>query len=228
MMRALLLLLLMCSAHAGASEILRVAVAANFRGTLEHINQRYQAQSGQEIRLSSASTGILASQLQHGAPFDLFFSADRAAPQQLLAAGIGRSAVCYARGQLALVGGGLEALNNPQLTLAIANPVTAPYGRAAEDVLARTAFSAGKPRQLVRGTNVLQAYQFWRAGAADLALVARSLAPEGSAVPHNWHRPLQQDMLVLRQSAAISAYLQWLRSDTVRQMIIEAGYQPCP
>ena len=228
MIRALTLLLLLHCACASAGEPLRIAVAANFRGTLEQLNQPYQRKSGQQILLSSASTGVLASQVSHGAPFDLFFSADSETPKKLLASGIGTSSACYALGQMSVVGGDFQALQNPELTLAIANPQTAPYGRAAMEILSRPELNLADRGNLIRGTNVLQAFGFWKAGAADLALVARSLAPGGKPIQPDWHQPLQQDLLVLQHSSALTAYLQWLGSDTVRQMIIDAGYLPCP
>ncbi|MEP5569262.1 MAG: molybdate ABC transporter substrate-binding protein [Halioglobus sp.] len=211
-----------------ASEPLRIAVAANFRGVLERINEPYSASTGQQIQLSSASTGVLASQIMHGAPFDLFFSADEEGPNTLRAADLGISSACYALGQVSLVGGDLAALQKPELSLAIANPTTAPYGRAAIEILSRPEFSDIDQDTLIRGTNVLQAFQFWRAGAVDLALVASSLAPAGSVIPLNWYQPIEQHLLVLKQSPQAAAYLQWLGSDTVRQMIIDAGYLPCP
>ena len=228
MTRALAFLLILLMAPTEAAEPLRVAVAANFRGVLEKINEPYTARTGQQIQLSSASTGVLASQLMHGAPFQLFFSADEDAPNTLLAAGKGISSACYALGQISLVGGDLAALQKPELSIAIANPKTAPYSRAAVEVLSRPEFSAVDRGSLVPGTNVLQAFQFWRAGAVDLALVASSLAPEGTAIPASWHQPLQQHLLILERSTETVAYLQWLGSDTVRQMIIEAGYLSCP
>ncbi len=227
MIRSLIFLLVLLVSPAQALEPLRIAVAANFRGVLEQINERYLAQSGQHIQLSSASTGVLANQIMHGAPFDLFFAADTDTPNKLQAANKGLSSSCYAMGQMSLVGGDLAALQKPELSVAIANPKTAPYGRAAIDILSLPEFSAIDRDQLVRGTNVLQAFQFWRAGAVDLALVARSLAPEGYPIATSWHRPLQQNLLVLQRSTAVIAYLEWLGSGTVRQMIIDAGYLPC-
>lgn len=228
----LILLLLLHTLHTvtHASEPLRVAVAANFRHTLEQISERFERRSGYRVLLSSASTGTLYNQILRGAPFHLFFAADRERPQGLAAAGLGHSE-CYARGRLVLVGGGLEALADPSLSLAIANPETAPYGAAAAEVLARPEFSAGTDRRLVRGQNVAQAFQFWHSGATELALVARALAPAATPVPQGWHRPVDQYLLVLARAAAseaAAAYMDWVRSDTVRSLIIEAGYDPCP
>ena len=135
MIRSLTFLLVLLVSPAQALEPLRIAVAANFRGVLEQINERYLAQSGQHIQLSSASTGVLANQIMHGAPFDLFFAADTDTPNKLQAANKGLSSSCYAMGQMSLVGGDLAALQKPELSVAIANPKTAPYGVSAFEVV---------------------------------------------------------------------------------------------
>lgn len=232
-MRPLLLVLLLAlPAIARTGEPLRVAVAANFRPTLEQLSARFEEQTGQRVLVSSASTGVLYNQILHGAPYDLFFAADRERPRKLQEQGLGTSE-CYARGRLVLVGGkgDLAALADPGRSLAIANPDTAPYGAAAMEVLARPAFATGRTRRLVRGNNVAQAYQFWQSGGTDLALVARALAPAGTVIPAEWHRPLDQYVLVLDRGArrgAVQAYMDWMRSDTVRSQIIDAGYDSCP
>jgi molybdate transport system substrate-binding protein len=203
---------------------------------LQQVSEPFQQETGIKIALSSGSTGILYSQIIHGAPYALFFSADNSTPQKL-ASGEGAPTVgapfCYARGELVLVGGdgSLEQLADPTLSLAIANPLTAPYGEAARSVIARPEFSAGSARKLVRGNNVAQAYQFWHSGAVDLALVPRALAPDGAAVPGNWHMPLDQFAVALAPAASdprLSRYLEWIRSDRVRTLITDAGYLPCP
>jgi len=231
-MRYTALLLLLFVSPLWASEPVRVAVAANFKQTLQQISAQFEAKTGYRVTLSSASTGVLFSQIVHGAPFDLFFAADRETPEKLVSSGSAVSGTfCYARGSLVLAGGDgtLAQLANPRLSLAIANPVTAPYGRAAVQVLAREEFKSGNARKLVRGNNVVQAYQFWHSGAVDLALLPRALAPDAATpVPHNWYQPLEQHAAVLARNGAVDAYLDWIRSDTVRSLITEAGYEPCP
>jgi molybdate transport system substrate-binding protein len=209
---------------------LRVAVAANFKPTLAEICREFTANTGHQVTLSSASTGVLSNQVLHGAPFDLLFAADRESPDKLFHAGIGQQPFCYAIGQLVLVGqhGDLDKLAQPGLSLAIANPATAPYGRAAMEVLQREAFIDARERKLVRGNNAVQAYQFWHSGAVALALVPRSLAPEATTIPQAWHQPLRQHAMVLKESAAASALLQWLQRAEVREQITGAGYLPCP
>jgi len=236
MLRYLLLLALLLPGPGRGAEPVRVAVAANFRATLEHINPLFQKQTGYQVVLSSASTGVLVSQILHGAPFDVFFSADRKAAFAVAnasVAGLRGQPFCYAVGTLVLAGGNgqLAQLGDPGLSLAIANPTTAPYGTAAMAVLARPEFSTGRGRKLLRGTNVLQAYQFWHSGAAHLGLLPAALVPQGTPIPTAWHEPLEQFALALRPVAdhpALNSYLNWIRSDTVRALITDAGYQPCP
>tara|TARA_R110000823_G_scaffold125385_10_gene252146 strand:- start:6170 stop:6862 length:693 start_codon:yes stop_codon:yes gene_type:complete len=214
-----------------AAEPLRVAVAANFKPVLQRLSEDFTQRTGIEVRLSSASSGVLATQILHGAPYDVFFSADRERPEALIAGGIAEAAAafCYASGRLVLVGGELADLARADVSVAIANPATAPYGEAALDVLAREAYLPGAARTLVRGNNVAQAYQIWHSGAADLALIPLALAPaEPVPIPASWHRPLQQFALVLGEGDSLQRYLKWIRSATVRSQIIHAGYDPCP
>jgi molybdate transport system substrate-binding protein len=235
-MHYFLLLLLLLPIPGQGAEPLRVAVAANFRATLEQVNAAFQQQSGYPVVLSSASTGVLYSQILHGAPFDIFFAADKNTAARLAPAAGGPAAgaaFCYATGSLVLAGGdgSLGQLDDPGKSLAIANPATAPYGAAAMEVLGRAEFSRGQGRKLVRGTNVVQAYQFWHSGATDLALIPRALAPTATPVPDAWHQPLEQFAIALAAPAnhpALASYLKWIGSARVRALITEAGYEPCP
>ena len=229
-MRLLASLLLLVACPLWAGETLRVAVAANFKPTLDQASREFESATGITVKLSSASSGVLASQVRHGAPFDLFFAADRAGPAQLqeLAADNSPGAFCYAIGRLSLAGGQLEDLGKSRLSLAIANPATAPYGRAAMEVLQRQG-AANLDRDLVRGNNVAQAYQFWHSGAVDMALLPQGMAPaDAPLIPADWHKPVAQYALALSDSAAAERYLKWMRSERVRTLILDAGYEPCP
>ena len=210
------------------ADTLRIAVASNFKATLEFINEGFEAENGTRILLSSASTGTLTNQIRHGAPFDLFFAADASTPRDLAKA-LDSESFCYAVGRLVLVGGVVEDLRLADKTLAIANPATAPYGRAAMEVLSRKEFSPGNSRTLIRGNNAAQAYQFWHSKSVDLALIPLALARENSvAIPAAWHSLIEQRAVVIKQSETVERYLQWLRSDRVRSLIHQAGYEPCP
>ncbi len=233
-MRPVILLLLLACIAATHGATLRVAVAANFKPTLQHISQGFEAKTGHRVLLSSASTGTLVNQISAGAPFDLFFAADRASVTHLGAAGhtAGSPGFCYAVGRLVLAGGDgrLAQLADPTLSLAVANPVVAPYGRAAKEVLARPEFATGAARKLVRGANAAQAFQFWHSGATDLALLPRSLA-DGTEIPADWHAPVEQYAVRLGDGAgdpALDDFLQWLQSEPAQAIIDAAGYRPCP
>ncbi len=232
-MRIVTLLLLLLAPPLSAGESISIAVAANFKPTLEKITAPFLANTNIFVTFSAASTGALATQILHGAQYDLFFAADEETPQTVATARTLASTdlFCYARGSLVLAGGkdGLDALARPELSLAIANPATAPYGRAAMEVLARPEFSAGQARKLVQGNSVAQALQFWQSGAVDMALLPKALkAADATPVPLSWYQPVTQYAAVLKHSPAVDEYLQWLRSDTVRDLITDAGYEPCP
>jgi len=231
---AILAFLLLCTTPLQA-EIVHIAVAANFKAAAERINTQFEAHTGHSTLLSSASTGALHSQILYGAPFDIFFSADEKSPHMLEEEGLGvpGQQFCYALGILVLVGSQTpEAdLRNPQLSLAIANPNTAPYGKAAWEVLQKLQFKPAVSRKLVRANNAIQAYQHWHSSAVDLALVPRSLTPEeGATIPPNWYTPIEQHVILLQRGAenpAAQAYIRWLRSEEVQTSIKKSGYGNC-
>ena len=213
-----------------------MAVATNFRPILEKLHPRFERETPYRVVMSSGATGALYHQITSGAPFDVFLAADHRTPSQLAKqypAG-STNLECYARGRLALEGSGgeFDALAKPELSLAIANPATAPYGAAAQQVITREEFTSGKARKLVRGSNAMQAFQFWHTGGVDLALVPRSLAgPEALVIPPDWHAPIDQYALLLpaaQANPAATRYFRWLLSAEVQAAIIASGYDACP
>lgn len=215
---------------------LRIAVAANFRDAAGAVAARFQRERGIPISISSASTGVLASQLQRGAPFDVLLAADRQRPNALAEAGhaLGEP-ICYAVGRLVLLGASSAnwrtELGNSERSLAMANPRSAPYGQAALAVLERADVADARQRRVVMGSNVQQTFQFWHSGAADLALVARSLSPEnGVLIPADWHEPIEQYALISSASTRpqqARAFLDYLGKPA--QPLLQArGYEACP
>lgn len=230
------LLLLMAAAAApglAREDTLHLAVAANFRNAAQQIAAPFEKTHGVRVTISSASTGVLAAQLQAGAPFDLLLAADRERPALLHRAGLAATdPSCYAVGSLVLLGAAEldDALSDPALSIAIANPATAPYGVAALSVLSRHAFAEASARRVVRGSNVQQALQFFDSGATDLALVARSLRPDALPVPAQWHAPIEQYALIPSRSgqpALARAFLDTMASEESRQVLAALGYGPC-
>ncbi|MEO1078865.1 MAG: molybdate ABC transporter substrate-binding protein [Pseudomonadota bacterium] len=218
-----------------APKPLRIAVAANFRSAAQALLAASGLEEQLDARVSSAASGVLAAQISNGAPFDLFLSADRERPAALSAAGIGqKEPVCYARGRLALMGAAnlQGALADPALSIAIANPRTAPYGQAAASVLARPGFANVSQRRVLRAANVQQALQFFDSGASDLALVARSVAGDrGLEIPQSMHPPIDQYALILsagRRGKHAERFLRFLGTTGGRETLETLGYEACP
>jgi molybdate transport system substrate-binding protein len=211
-----------------------VAVAANFRAAAEQLGERFTADTGIAVVVSSASTGVLVAQLRHGAPFDLLLAADQARPQALVDDAIGLGPTqCYALGSLVLLGSDSinAALADGSKSIAIANPRSAPYGAAALAVLNRDGFAGPDDRRVVMGSNVQQAFQFYDSGAADLALVARSLSPQrGLPIPGEWHPRIEQHAVISAatdQLETAQRFMAFILSSSARLLLQSFGYERC-
>lgn len=167
-----------------AAETVRAAVASNFAPAAREIAARFEAETGHRVLLSFGATGQLYAQIVRGAPFEVFLAADDERPALAEAAGLAvpGARFTYAVGRLALVSRepdrirGPESLRSPEITrLALANPATAPYGRAAVETLRALGLDPGSARfRLVQGTNVGQVFSFVHTGNADAGFVALS------------------------------------------------------
>ncbi len=237
------MLLLLCSATAAAEQI-NVAVASNFTPTLRLLAKAFEVQSGHQLRISSASTGKLYAQVNHGAPFDLFLAADAERPRLLEQTGKAApgSRFTYAKGRLALWGPSIistqtaeQLLQSPQLIhIAMANPKTAPYGAAAQHSLEKMGLWDTLQGRLVRGENVGQTYQFVVSGAAQIGFVAYSQVLTGRQtrgylwlVPEAYYPAIRQQAVLLKQAenkSAAQAFMDYLRSAAAQHLISENGY----
>jgi len=226
------------------AEQVRVAVAANFLSTLKIIQPGYEALSGDRLLISAASTGKLFAQIHNGAPFDVLLAADQLYPQKLEADGliVAASRFVYAQGQLVLwarnVERGIGQVNLSQSSgrIALANPRTAPYGMAAQQVLRNLALLDTVGSRLVRGESVGQAFQFTATGNAEYGFVALSqvLSPFNRfnrdrywLIPHSMYEPLYQDAALLKYAQAkpaAQAFLDYLKTPPVRELIRANGY----
>lgn len=221
---------------------LRVAGAANFAGPLTRLADEFRERTGQPLEISTGSTGKLYAQIVNGAPFDVLLSADAERPQLLERAGLGvpGSRFTYALGRLALYGKalrdaahGARALAVAEVQhLAIANPRTAPYGVAAEQVLRKLGVYGKYEARLLRAENVSQALQFVQSGGAELGLLALSTLVDRPkhtywVVPDSLHDPIRQDAILLSRAAPrrdALGFLRFLRGPEARAAIVEAGY----
>lgn len=165
---------------------LRVAAASDLTHAFGEIGQAFEQQTGQRVQFTFGSSGLLATQLTQGAPFDLFAAASHAYAEQAVQAGacLGASMASYAQGRLALwsaAGQGwtpktLSDLADPRVHhVAIAHPDHAPYGKAAQQALQRAGLWTAVQGKLVLAENVRQALQFAASGNAEVALVAAAL-----------------------------------------------------
>ncbi len=237
--------LFFCSATSAAEEI-RVAVAANFLVTLEEIVARFEQDTGHVALVTSGSSGKFYAQIRNGAPFDVFFSADVMRPKLLEEEGfaVQGSRLTYAVGRLTLwrpgptmveKNGTSMLLSDTVKYVAIANPKTAPYGTAAEEVLRKLGLWERIQGRLVRGENVGQTFHFVFSRNAQLGFVALAqvLGPKvngtGSRwdVPAHWHAPLQQQVVLLRKgrhNGGAHALLDYVQGATSRNIIERFGY----
>jgi molybdate transport system substrate-binding protein len=243
----LLTLLLLLSTFTSAQEI-TVAAAADLSTALPEIVAAYTKQTGQTIKLSFGSSGNLTTQIQNGAPFDVFFSADESYPAQLMEKGLADkdSLYRYAVGQLVLWVPndvpidvqklGIQALLDPNVKkIAIANPLHAPYGRAAEAALKHFGVYDRVSAKLVLGENISQAAQFVESGNAQAGLLALShaLSPALKDKGHYWTVPLDayptlnQAAIVLsksKQQAAARKFLDFARGPEGTSLLKSYGF----
>ncbi len=173
--------------NAGAADI-KVAAAADLTFAFKDVAARFEQQTGDSVELTYGSSGNFFAQIQNGAPFDLFFSADVGYPQKLEAAGLIEPGTIYdyASGKLVMwvpnaskldLSRGLAVLIDPGIRkIAIANPLHAPYGGAAVAAMRHDAIYDKVKRKLVLGENISQTAQFVQSGNADVGLIALSLA----------------------------------------------------
>jgi len=229
------------------AETITVAIAANFTKTVEAIGAAWEAKTGNDVRFSFGPSGKLLAQIQHGAPFDGYFSADTRRPQILVDSGEARDFFVYAKGQLALYSDHLpvdedaEAIlaNGDYAHLAMANPKAAPYGLAARQVLERRGLYARlkDAGRIVQGESISQTFQFAATGNAQLGFVALSqLRDPQSPVKgkgHVWmppaedYAPIRQGAVALTRSkhpGLIDDFMAFVRGDEAARIIQQFGY----
>ncbi|MCZ6802190.1 MAG: molybdate ABC transporter substrate-binding protein [Nitrospirae bacterium] len=229
-----------------AAEDIRAAVATNFLATFKAIVKQFEQRTGHTVVMSSGSSGKLYAQIRNGAPFDLFFSADVRRPQLLEQEGLAvrGTRFTYAEGRITLWsrdptlinGNGKPVLSSQQFThLAMANPKTAPYGKAAQQTLEALGMWARVKSKIVRGENIGQAFQFVYSKNAQLGFVALSqvldpkIQGQGSRwdVPTDFYEPLHQQAVLLvkaKDSEGAKVFLQFVQHESSRKIIKEYGY----
>lgn len=237
---------LMAASQAAADHAL-VAVATNFAEAAEQLEVAYESTSENRITLTFGSTGQLYARIVNGAPYDVLLAADSERPTRLENLGVtvvGTRRI-YAVGRLVLwsddpafvVGDGRAILDSGAFnTLAIANPLLAPYGAAAKQALHSLKLWDSLENRIVMGENVGQAHALVATGNAKLGLVSRSsvVSPRNSSpgsrwdVPASLHEPIQQELVLLMRGAdnlAATDFLDFLQTERARAIVTSFGYE---
>jgi len=245
---ALLALLCALPIRAVAGE-LTVAAAADLSLALQPIAAKFQRQTGNSVRLSFGSSGDFFNQIQNGAPYDVFLSADLGYPEKVIKLGfadsgslrtyaVGRLVLWVPRGsQLDIDHEGMKALLDPSVhKIAIANPQHAPYGRAAVAALQHFQLYEKVAKRLVLGENVGQAAQFAESGNAQVGIIAlaHALAPSVrplgryALVPTDSYPPLRQGAVIISRSknkALAGEFLKYLAGPESEAIFRQFGFE---
>ena len=225
-----------------------IAAASDLKFALEEVALSFEKQSGQTLTLTFGSSGTFATQIRHGAPFQLFLSADEDYVLKLQADGytLDQGAL-YAVGRIALLAPvssplildgelkGLAALmqQGKLQRFAIANPEHAPYGQRAQEALQHAGLWQDIQPKLIFGENVSQAAQFAISGSAEGGIVALSLAKSPQmaklghyvVIPAEWHTPLKQRMVLLKGAdATAQAFYTYLQQPAARAVLRRYGF----
>jgi molybdate transport system substrate-binding protein len=244
---ALVVLVFMSQTDPAAAEDITIAAASDLNFAFKEIVTEYEKTTGNHVKLTLGSSGNFFSQIQNGAPFDLYFSADIGYPRKLEEAGlvVPGSLYPYAVGRIVLWTGngsqldiskGLEVLREPTIKkIAIANPKHAPYGRAAVAAMEYFKVYDQVKDKLILGENISQTAQFIESGACDIGIIALSLAiaPTMQAAGQYWeipataHLPLEQGAVILKQSKnpeAARQFLEFIKSPRGQEIMKRYGF----
>ena len=238
------LVLALFAAGVNAADV-QVAVAANFTAPIKEIAVQFERDTGHKLLAAFGPTGGLYTQIKNGAPFEVFLAADSTTPARLETEGeiVPGSRFTYAVGKLVLWSSadayvddrGEVLKTNAFRHIAIANPKTAPYGLAANQVLDQLGLTAAITPKVVEGTNITQTFQFVSTGNAELGFVAMSQVfkdgkyTSGSAwtVPAELYDPIRQDAVILskgKDSEAAKALIDYLKGPKAAAVIRAYGY----
>lgn len=224
---------------------MRVAAAADLKFAMDALSKDFEVRTGTKVDVTTGSSGNFFAQIQGGAPFDLFFSADMDYPKKLEASGLAEPGTLfeYARGGVVIwmpANSPIDVAKDNWNTLldahvhkiAIANPSLAPYGRAAVAALQKAGIYEQVKTKLVYGENISQAAQFVQSGNAQAGIIARSLAlspgmKDGKAweIPADVHPPIEQGAVVLKSAKNKTGALEFL--NFVKSAVGQATLEKC-
>jgi molybdate transport system substrate-binding protein len=244
---AVMLLLLACAGQSFAQEI-TVAAAADLQFAFHDVAERFEKTTGKHVKMIFGSSGNFFAQIQNGAPFDLFFSADSEYPKKLEAAGLSEPGTFYpyAKGKIVLwvasqskldLNQGLKVLLDPSIQkIAIANPEHAPYGRAAVAALRRENLYDQVSAKFVMGENISQTATFVASGSADIGIIALSLAVAPNmkdkgryvAIPAADYPPIEQAAIILKSSTnkeTARQFVEFVKAPAAQELLRDYGFE---
>jgi molybdate transport system substrate-binding protein len=233
-------------ARATAQE-LRVAAASDLQAALPAIAAQFEKETGHRVALTFGSSGNFSTQIQNGAPFDVFMSADIEYPKRLEETGLAEhgSLYGYATGRLVLwtrhdsgidIKGGLKVLSDARVRrIAIANPAHAPYGRAAVAALRHEGVYDQVQSKFVLGENISQTAQFAESGNADVGLIALALALSPALkdagafveIASDIYPPIEQAAIVVaasKQKALAGQFIAALKQPAAKAVLRSYGF----
>ncbi|MBV9625173.1 MAG: molybdate ABC transporter substrate-binding protein [Acidobacteria bacterium] len=233
--------------HAAAAQEITVAAAADLQTAMQELAGRYQKENGKSVKVIYGSSGNLFQQIQNGAPFDMFFSANLDYPKRLEAAGLALpgSYYQYARGKIAVwvqndskidLNAGLKALLDPTIKkIAIANPLHAPYGLAAVSAMQKEGIYEKVKEKLIFGENISQTSSFIISGSAEIGVVALSLALSPNMkdkgryaeIAADEYPPIEQACVILnssKETAFAQKFLSYIKDNETAKVLAHYGF----
>ena len=223
------------------SETLYVAAASDLQPAFKEIGGLYKQRTGNNVIFTFGSSGLLSKQIMHGAPFDIFASANKRYIEELKNKGLIADDKYYVfcRGRIAVVvnknSGSLPVSINDLIKgsfkkIAIANPEHAPYGAAAKEAMIKSNIWDDLKPRLIYGENIRQALQYIRTGDADAGIVALSLVAADNnylLIDEGLHNPIEQSIAVLMDSKKKSyaeGFMDIVLNETGREILEKYGF----
>ncbi|MEK7286086.1 MAG: molybdate ABC transporter substrate-binding protein [Nitrospirota bacterium] len=221
----------------------KIAAAASLRDPLEKIARTFEQENKVKIRISYGATGSLVTQLIHGAPFDLFLSADENEMKRLIAEGLADTPFQFGLGRIVLwvpndshlniEKDQMQTLLNHSIKkIAIANPIHAPYGRAAISALKHFGVDQQIAPKLIYGADMMQALQFVESGGADIGILAYSIVIKRGVgdyflIPDHAHPPIEHFGGILKKSRSqviVKKFVDAILFGSGKTILKEYGY----
>jgi molybdate transport system substrate-binding protein len=231
-----------------AAQEITVAAAADLQSAMQDVAARFERETGKKVKVIFGSSGNFFQQIQNGAPFDMFFSANLDYPKKLEAAGLIEkgSYYQYAKGKIVVwvpndskinLNSGLKALIDPNVKkIAIANPLHAPYGQAAVSAMQKEGIYDKAKDKFVLGENISQTASFVVSGSAEIGVVALSLALSPNMkdkgrykqIPTDEYPPIEQACVILSSSKnkeIAQQFLSYFKSAAVADLLVGYGFE---